>query len=179
MSFDLMVWVLNHSETRGADRLVLVALASHQNGQAARPAISRLMHETKLERRSVFRSLARLEDAGLIEAMRKGPGRDGTNGYWVRTGKVTDCHQYCCLDKGDLKSPVAERKVTSGHGKVTLSTPKGDSGSPEQLKSSYEPLKAQVTSSHLSEPRRCVDCGLLEFDCLCGRGPLIQGIGRQ
>lgn len=145
VSFETVVWVLNHSDTKGADRLVLIALASHQNGRASRPAVSRLVDETLLERRSVFRALARLEESKAIEVIHKGPGRGGTNLYYVRTEKVTDCHQYCC--KGDRESSTG---VTVGPGKVTLSPSKGDPGPPEHLKSSYEPPKARVTSSHLS-----------------------------
>jgi hypothetical protein len=28
-------------------------------------------------------------------------------------------------------------------------------------------------------PDRCLACDLLIFDCLCDRGPLVRGIGRQ
>lgn len=145
VSFDTVVWVLNHSEAAGADRLVLIALASHQNGRVARPAVTRLCEETLLQRRSVFRSLARLEESKAIEVIHRGPGRGGTNAYFVRTEKVTECHQLCC--KGDRGSST---RVTVGPEKVTLSPSKGDPGSPELLKSFYELPKARVTTGHLS-----------------------------
>lgn len=148
MSFETVVWVLNHSEARGSDRLVLVALASHQNGRAARPAVSRLVAETLLDRRSVFRSLTRLEETKAIEVSHKGPGRGGTNLYYVRTEKVAECHQYCC--KGGVAPPGG---VASCHEKVASSTPKGGVTPPEPLKSNYEPLTARVATGHLSKTK--------------------------
>lgn len=149
MSFDTVVWVLNHSDTKGADRLVLVALASHQNGRGSRPAVARLADETLLERRSVFRALARLEEAKAIEVVRT-PGRGKTNLYYVRTERVTECHQLCC--KGDRGSSGG---VTSSPERVTSTPVKGDPGPPELLKSFYEQPKARVTSGHpFSKPDR-------------------------
>jgi len=142
VSFDTVVWVLNHSDATGADRLVLIALASHQNGRGSRPAVSRLADETLLERRSVFRALARLEEAKAIEVVRL-PGRGKTNLYYVRTERVTECHQLCC--KGDRVSPGG---VTSSPERVTSTPEKGDPGSPELLKSYQEQPKARVTYGH-------------------------------
>lgn len=148
VSFETVVWVLNHSDVRGADRLVLIALASHQNGRSARPAVSRLAEETLLGRRSVFRALANLEEAKAIEVVHRGPGRGGTNQYYVRTAKVSECHQYCC--KGDRVAPT----------RVPTTTPKGANDDAERClsdtrasKSSYEPPKARVTSGHLSSSK--------------------------
>lgn len=104
LSFETVVWVLNHADTACAtDRLVLVSLASHQNGRASRPAVSRIVDETRLARSSVFRSLTRLEESKAIEVVHRGVGRGGTNHYYVLTEKVPECHQFCC--KGPTVGP--------------------------------------------------------------------------
>ena len=147
MSFDTVVWVLNHADTAcPADRLVLVALASHQNGRASRPAVSRIVDETRLARSSVFRSLTRLEESKAIEVVHKGPGRGGTNLYYVHVEKVPECNQFCC------KGPTVGRGgVPPRNTKVPSGDSKGPTVGPEPLKSLYEPLTARVPQGHLSK----------------------------
>lgn len=79
MSIQAVGWVLDHSPTRGADRLVLISIANHA-GQSpsdgaweAWPGIDLIQREAGLERRrTVQDALARLIEAGAIERIVNG-----------------------------------------------------------------------------------------------------------
>lgn len=156
VSFETVVWVLNHSDTKGADRLVLIALASHQNGRASRPSTARLAEEARVDSTTVFRSLRRLEDAKAIEVDRGGRGRGRTSLYYVHTEKVAECHQYCCKSGATPDTPLASRTQ-----KVASRTSKSGATPDEHLKSSYEPLTARVATGQIfkSKPGRTPDIG--------------------
>lgn len=74
MSVQALSWVLDHSPTKGTDRLVLLSLANHAGktpvGGAweSWPGVSTIQREANLDRpRTVQDALARLEKAGAIE----------------------------------------------------------------------------------------------------------------
>lgn len=74
-----MSWVLDHSPTKGADRLVLIALANHagknpNNGAwESWPGVELIAREAGLDRtRTVQDALARLEKAGAIQRVVNG-----------------------------------------------------------------------------------------------------------
>lgn len=93
-----MVWVLNHSPHKGADRLLLLAIASHYRAEhLAFPRVDTLAFESGLNRRSVFKSLARLEADGAVKVTRPevaGPGQ--VNRYELSIERVPTCHLKCC-----------------------------------------------------------------------------------
>lgn len=68
MSVQALSWVLEHSEARLADRLVLLCLADHAkaDGTGAWPSIATIAHHARISRRQVSYSLAALEQAGAI-----------------------------------------------------------------------------------------------------------------
>lgn len=146
VSFKTMVWVLNHSEARGSDRLVLLALASHENGRAARPSTARIAREAGVDPSTVFRVLRRLEESKAIEVDRPGRGRGRTNLYYVLTENMADCHQTCCKSG---RGP--DTYVASGHENMASGRSKSGRGPDEPLKSLYEPPKARVAKGHISE----------------------------
>lgn len=143
-----MVWVLNHSETKGPDRLVLIALASHDNGRASRPSTARIAREAGIAPSTVFKALRRLEDSEAIKIDRSGRGRGRTSLYYVLTENVADCHQSCCksLPGPDTYLSRGNENISDGHSK---SLP----GRDEPLKSHYEPPKARVSHGHIFENR--------------------------
>lgn len=148
MSFDTVVWVLNHSETKGADRLVLVALASHQNGRAARPSTSRLAHEAQVDATTVFRALRRLEEAKAVEIDRSGRGRGRTSLYYVLTENVAECHQLCC------KSGAAPDTYLASRNENLASRTQKSGAAPDELLKSYSELpKARVATGQIFENR--------------------------
>lgn len=173
MSFEKVVWVLNHSQVTGVDRLVLVAVASHVNGErAGRPSLSVLADEARVDRRTVTRALQRLEKEGCLLVSRQGAGRGRTNRYWVPTEIVATCHQYCC--------------GRGAYGPEIGATEARNRGVPPP-----EPLRASRTTNYtpnggptpLLRPRpshpepdrgrpvelvaRCPRCERLTFDCTC------------
>lgn len=73
MSVQAISWVLDHSHTRGTDRLVLISLANHagrspiDGAWESWPSIATITREAGLDRtRTVQESLARLEATGAI-----------------------------------------------------------------------------------------------------------------
>lgn len=93
MSHQATTWVMEFSEARLADRLVLGAIAhriSNDDGDAW-PSIKRIMHESRLSERQVYESLKTLVLMGEI-FIREEPSERGTNRYhmpkfltWVQT----------------------------------------------------------------------------------------------
>lgn len=155
MSFDTVVWVLNHSDTKGADRLVLVALASHQNGRPARPSTGRLAHEAQVDATTVFRALRRLEEAKAIEIDRSGRGRGRTSLYYVLTENVADCHQLCCKSGATPDTYLASRNEN-----LASRNEKPGAAPDELLKSYQEQPKARVATGQIFQnpgPKRLRD----------------------
>jgi hypothetical protein len=68
-------WVARHSPTRGAQRLVLLALAGHSDHVGPSfPTRLRLAQHTGLQLGTLERVLQRLEEYQHIDADRSGPG---------------------------------------------------------------------------------------------------------
>jgi hypothetical protein len=68
VSVQALSWVLEHSEARLADRLVLLSLADHAkaDGTCAWPSVGTICRHARLSRRQVQYSLQALEQAGAI-----------------------------------------------------------------------------------------------------------------
>ncbi len=86
MSLKAMVWVLEESEAKLGDRLVLLTLAEHadDDGQDAFPSVATISRKTRLSERAVHYALRSLEDAGRIA--RDGKGPHGTTNYRLIMG---------------------------------------------------------------------------------------------
>lgn len=84
MSVDAIEAVLTRSKARGADRLVLLAVAWHLNHEhperPAWPSIGRIAEMANVSVRQVKASLRRLEQSGELEVQRR-HGPRGTNFY--------------------------------------------------------------------------------------------------
>lgn len=85
-----MTWVLEHSEARLSDRLVLLALAeyAHDDGGMAFPSVNTLARKARIGESTCQASLRRLEAQGEIEKM--GKTRYGTIIYRVLMGAAPD-----------------------------------------------------------------------------------------
>jgi hypothetical protein len=73
MSIQAMVWVLEHSPTKGAERLILLSLANHAGANAETgewecwPGIGTIQREANMDReRTVKDCLTAMESAGII-----------------------------------------------------------------------------------------------------------------
>jgi hypothetical protein len=92
MSVQATSWVWDHSQSRLAHRLVLLAIADHAkaDGTGAWPSVSTLAHEANISARQVKRALRELEAIGELTLSAGGPG--GTHLYsltrMVRGGDI-------------------------------------------------------------------------------------------
>lgn len=82
MSIQALVWVIERSQARLADRCVLVSIANHcdRQGQNAWPSVDTISHEAKVSPRKVQVSLAHLSKMGELTIARN-QGPRGTNLY--------------------------------------------------------------------------------------------------
>lgn len=75
MSFEALVWAVK-SDVGGADKLVLLCLADHHNGETkdCYPSIERIALWCGMSRRTVQRALERLEAEGLVRRRKRSDG---------------------------------------------------------------------------------------------------------
>jgi hypothetical protein len=68
MSIEVMSWVLNNSQVRGTEKLILIGLANHADadGHNAYPSVARLARYANVSERAVQQSLRNLEEGGHI-----------------------------------------------------------------------------------------------------------------
>jgi Helix-turn-helix domain len=83
MSLSVLAWVLDHSDERLGNRLVLLALAefAHDDGSKAFPKVETLMTRSRLSERQVRNCLRSLEQSGAI--VQTGTTQSGTHVYRV------------------------------------------------------------------------------------------------
>ena len=88
MSVAALSWVLEHSDARLADRLVLLSLADHakSDGTCSWPSIDTIARHARISRRQAQYSLAALEESGAI--VRTGVSRAGTTIWTVAKSRV-------------------------------------------------------------------------------------------
>lgn len=81
MSVRVLDWVFRQSRSRGADRLVLLAIADSVNdaGHEGWPSLTTIAAKAGVDRRSVSRCIANLERLGELERICRG-GRTGFGG---------------------------------------------------------------------------------------------------
>lgn len=72
MSFQAMTWA-TEQKVPANEKLVLLMLANHTNGQTGRcdPSLNRLAEECGMSRDTVIRAMKRLEEKGLIRVIRR------------------------------------------------------------------------------------------------------------
>jgi hypothetical protein len=77
VSIQAIAWVLEHSESELADRLVLLAVANHADAQGrnAWPSAEQIAKEARVHRATVFRSLTRLVEMGELVATARRLGK--------------------------------------------------------------------------------------------------------
>lgn len=93
MSVKCMAWVLEHSESRLSDRLVLLALAeyAHDDGSMAFPAVETLARKARVGETTCRKSLRSLEADGEIEPM--GKTKFGTVIYRLLMGQPSTSNE--------------------------------------------------------------------------------------
>lgn len=79
MSIQAVAWVLDHSESRGVDRLVLISLANHANQDGmCWPAQRTVAKEAGIGNGTVANAVSRLVELGEIEVVENGTARRST-----------------------------------------------------------------------------------------------------
>jgi hypothetical protein len=132
--------VLNHSQTRGADRAVLfiVAYHAHDDGSGAHPSLDRLAQESGRGRVTVWRSLRRIEALGELRVVSGGEGTGDTNRYTVTIahapGRISRCDASCRREGLHGETLLAARRVSERNKKgFTLKPePSGTNTSPSE-----------------------------------------------
>lgn len=132
MSIQAMTWVLTHSGSTLADRLVLLAIANHcdASGWNAWPAIDRVAHEARVDRRTVFRAIEALEASGELLVQRR-PGRSNVYGI-------------AALVNQEGWQIVTPQGVADCHPGVTSTAQRGDILPPKPLRTVKEPLRGRA-----------------------------------
>jgi hypothetical protein len=132
MSIEATRLVWKHSQAKGSERLVLLCIADHINGDGiAWPSMQTIANETKVSHRQVRRAIELLEEnLKELEIVTKGNGRGVSTVYRLSI-------------KGDMVSPFSNNDVTVKGDiydiKGDMVSLKGDMVSPQSLEPS-EPL---------------------------------------
>lgn len=109
MSIQAVAWVLDHSQATLADRLVLIAIASHADarGWNAWPSVPLIAREARVGESTAYRSIAALEELGELTIQRR-PGRP--NRYAITALMASQ------IERGDPsrieRGPLSNRRKT-------------------------------------------------------------------
>ena len=142
MSHQATTWVMEFSESRLADRLVLGAIAhrvSNDNGEAF-PSVGTIAREARLSESSVHASLRRLKRMGELE-IDMGGSQYGTNVY--RMPKFLSWFLTLHALQGVQSLHPRKRKVRTGGVQITLEM------TPD---SAPEPSRTIIESSEIQNP---------------------------
>lgn len=141
-----MAWVLEHSEAKLADRLVLIAIANHADARGANawPAVPSIAREARVDRATVFRAIDALEELGELTVHR-------------RTSKPS-IYAITALMGSQDATAGGSQDATEG---VASTRPGGRRLPPEPSRTVHEPRGGP------DFPDRCMKCGHLKFDCQC------------
>lgn len=84
MSIQAVSWVLDHSDARHGERLVLIAIANHYDFND--PALVVLAKESRLSRSAVIRAIQNLEATGALMVLRDETGGRSRKNHYVIPG---------------------------------------------------------------------------------------------
>ena len=99
MSVEAMSWVLNHSDTAGTEKLVLLGLANHadERGENAWPSVATLARYASVSERAVQYALRNLAAAGRIVVERQAGGTHRTDPKYRPTATPWSCGLWTTL----------------------------------------------------------------------------------
>lgn len=119
MSVQALSWVLENSESRLADRHVLISIANHaeRDGTGAWPSVATIAHESRLSDRQVQRSIVDLEALGELFVERNA-GPRGCNLYSLPQMQAVPLRQVVTLEEN-----VTPDNQSQKAGTVTPSSP--------------------------------------------------------
>lgn len=115
MSIQAVAWVLEHSQAKLTDRLVLIAIANHADarGWNAWPSIPKIAEEAGVHETTVWRSIKALEVLGELTVQRR-PGKNSRYGLTALAPLQPAMGDPLQTAKGrplaNRKAPLANRK---------------------------------------------------------------------
>ncbi len=147
VSVQAMTWVMNHSDARLGDRLVLFSIANHADsyGRAAWPSIATIAAEARLSERQVKRALPRLIELGELD-VDEGGGPNGVHRFSIRMGDNLAPPK---TSRGDILAKGGDKSCTKSGQDVTQTV----------LEPSKEPSKTRARKESgalraVARPRR-------------------------
>ncbi len=181
MSFESLAVVMNHSRANGADRLVLIGIASHEGDGGAFPGIAKLARYAGIEERSVKRCLRRLEALGEVATYVQAGGSSGVPD-WRRPNRyvvLLECPAHCDKTRNHKLTPLpttasdlwikgvthespGDPTVTGG---VTHESPEGVTGRSPELPKETPTNPGSVNEVTTDRARSCSVCLRSEDDC--------------
>lgn len=144
MSFDYTRMVIDHSQTKGPDRAIMLALAfrADKNGRAF-PSLFRLARDAGLSRRTVYRRLPEIERLGELVVQRRRETERRRHEVSLYRIMLTP------TDDGDTQSPPRGERRDTQSPRVGTSGPKG--GDTRTLRTvSERSLEPSTTGNALS-----------------------------
>lgn len=143
MSIRIMTDVWEHSEAKGTELLLLLAIADYANDEGrAWPSLSTLGKKCRVGVRHVVRLMHQLEDRGEIKIMRR-VGRRGNNHYVITcsaTSAVQDTSTSAVQDNSPGRHHDTQDTSTSVLDSTSLVTPR----TPDPLRTIKEPPSLQA-----------------------------------
>jgi len=94
MSVEALTVVLNHSEARGTEKLVLIGIANHHGDAGAWPSVARLAGYSNMSERRVQQAIKALQVSGELTVKKgggAGVGKYKTNLYWINVKCPPNC----------------------------------------------------------------------------------------
>ncbi len=108
MSIEALTVVLNHSQARGTEKLVLIGIANHYGEQGAWPSVKTLASYANMSERRVQQAIKALQSSGELKVDRGqggGIGRYKTNLYFVNVKCPQDCSGFPQHSQAKYVSP--------------------------------------------------------------------------
>jgi len=112
MSIEALTVVLNHSQAKGTEKLVLIGIANHHGEQGAWPSVATLARYSNMSERRVQQVIKTLEQSGeLTIEMGKGAGvgKYKTNLYKILVTCPKDCSGFPQHSQTKPASPLASQ----------------------------------------------------------------------
>ncbi len=180
MSVHVISWVLEHSDARLADRLVLLVLSDHaeKDGTRSYPSIETIAHEARVSRRKAQQALRSLEADGRI--VKTGSSDSGTSEYAVVTGgeKFAPPGANSTAERGRTLRPKGGEKFAP---KPSLREPSIEPSSPVKLvfdewvaATNRDPSKTKLTEDRRHRIRLAL-ASHGQADCVAA----VRNIGRD
>jgi len=94
MSVEALTVVLNHSNARGTEKLVLIGIANHHGDAGAWPSVARLAGYSNMSERRVQQAIKALQLSGELTVTKgggAGVGKYKTNLYWINVKCPPNC----------------------------------------------------------------------------------------